>query len=311
MKRLYHYPLMLLLTVLEVLSLIGFECSYFAQNVLFKPDIYTAAISDEKIGQVIYDDLCEYFTQFSMPTGIPAEVFTDALDVNYLEQCAKNTISDSLAYLTNPNATKPKIQYDFTSLDNSITTYIETYSDENGIERDDEYQKLLDNTIKTSHEQIITKLDVLLLCQFADSSLAPKLHQYSGYINFAVLCTGAASIFFLLVMIIADIKHPRDLPYWVGTILMCSAVTILIPTIYLKKINYFDSFIIRNMHIYQTVTGLFRRLLDNVINFQFIMLLIGCCFIILTIIIHLFYVRSVRKKAAARYDYDENEESYN
>ncbi len=307
MKRLYHYPLMLLLTILEVLSLIAFECSFFAQNVLFKPDIYTTAISEENIGQVIYDDLCEYFEQFSMPTGIPSEVFIEPLDPKYLEQVANKNIADSLAYLTNPNANKPKIEYDFTSLDQSITTYVETYSDENGIEKDDAYQKLLDNTIKTAHSQINSKLDVLMLCQFSNSSLAPKFHHYSGYIGLAVLCSSVASVIILLLMIITDIKHLRDLPYWVGTLLMCSSATLLIPTLYLKKINYFDSFIIRNMHIYQTVTALFHRMLDSIISFQFILLLVGFCLLILTIIIHLFVVKSAKKYAAYDNDDDDDE----
>ena len=152
MKRLYHYPFILLLTILEVISLIGFECSWFTQNVLFKSDIYLTAVNDENIGQVIYDDLSETFTQFAMPTGIPAEVFIDTLDPAYLQQCAEKNIKDSIAYLTDPNAAKPQIEYDFSTIDQSITSYIENYSDENGIERDAQYQKLLDNTIKVSHE---------------------------------------------------------------------------------------------------------------------------------------------------------------
>lgn len=296
MKRLYHYPSMLILNILAVFALLIFEMSMFVRLVLFKPDIYSEMIGRENIGGIVYDEITEYLTWFSAPTGIPPEVYNDPIDKAAIVDGAYALTRDSIAYLSDPNAPDPIISFDFTAVDKNITDYIVNYSQSNEIAMDDEAKKLIDNTLGVVHQQIENRLDVLMLYKLSTSSYGKTLHTYAGVIKMVMIGSGVLLAAIAALMLFIDRRHPRDLPYWFGTILFCSSLTALVPSLYLKWTKYFDGFFIRSEHIYKSVTNLCWMLLERIIDFQFVMLLLGVALILLTIIIHMFYLKYIRRK---------------
>ncbi len=296
MKKLYHYPAMLMLSLLAVLVLLVFEIAAFIQTVVFKPALYSEAIGRKAVINATYDDLETYFTQFSAPTGIPAEVFIDPLDKDVISDSAFQLLTDSLSYLTDKNAPKPEIKYDFKPFEDSVVGYIEDYSDRNDIIKDDSYYDLIDNTVSTGEGQIRHHLDVMMLYQLSNSSYGELLHEKSGLIRMIMLGSGGALLLIMAIMVIIDRNHPRDLPYWAGMVISVTSVILLIPCTYLNKINYFSTFFVRSPHIYLTVTGVFQTMLNMIIYFETVMLIIGLILIVLTIIIHMLYVRYRRMK---------------
>lgn len=308
MKRLYHYPAMILLTIFAVIMLLVFELSMFVKFVLFKPDIYSQTIGMESIGKVVYNDLTEYFTRFSAPTGIPAEVFNDHLSESVLLDKSFSMIESSIEYLSNPNAPEPVFDYDFTSIDKSVTDYIRNHSAAIDTENSEEVQQavsdvdindedLINNTIAVVHEQIQGRLDVLMLYKLSKTGVGAKVHKYSGILPYLLIGSGVLLAAAVLLMLLVDRRHPRDLPYWFGNLLLCSSVVVLIPCVYLQRTNYFDSFFVRNEPIYKSVTGLCSQVLTYISDFQFVAFLMGLALIMITIIIHMIYVKYVRKKA--------------
>lgn len=296
MKRLYHYPVMLILTVFAVFMLLIFELTMFVRTTLFKPDIYSEMMGKENIGGVIYNELTEYFTWFSVPTVIPSEIYNDPLDKAELIEGSYSLIEQSLAYLSDKNAPKPELHYDFTAIDKSITDYTAAQYAEMGIAMDNDANTMLDNTLKIVHQQIEDKLDVMLLYRLSKSGFGAKAHAYSGVVGYLAVGAGVLLVIIIALMLLVDRNHPRDLPYWFGTTLFCSAVTVLIPAIYLKRSNYFDGFFVRSDHIYKSVTNLCKMLLSYVIDLQIFALLTGLALILLTMIIHRVYVKYIRKQ---------------
>lgn len=296
MKKLYHYTPMLILSLITAFILMIFEISAFISQTLFKPQIYSDTMGKGSISQTIYDELDEYFKQYSAPTGIPHEVFTKSLDKKKLSNAAYALLTDSLSYLTNPDAPKPQVTYDFTQLESDITEYIENYSEQNEIEKDEEYYSLIDSTITTAKEQIENKLDIMMLYTLSQTGFASKLHKYAGMVNIGMTASAILLAVLLSLMVFIDRHHPRDFPYWTGSIMFCSSAVILVPAIYLKKTRFFDGFFMRSEHIYRTVTGLFSEILDKIIFSQTIILAIGVFLIILTLVIHKLYRNYCKKR---------------
>ena len=296
MKKLYHYPAMMVLSFFAVIFLMVFEASTFVETVVFKPALYSEAIGRKAVINAVYEDLEVYFTQFSAPTGIPAEVFIDPIKKEELSQSSFELLTDSLEYLTDKNAPKPEIKYDFKPFEDSVVGYIESYSDQNNIEKDEDYYNLIDNTVSTGEGQIRHHLDVMMLYQLSNSRYGGVLHEKSGYIRTVMLGSAGVLVLIALLMFIIDRHHIRDLTYWLGLIVAVSSIVILIPCIYLNKINYFSTFFMRSPHIYLTVTGVFQTMLNMIIYFETIMLIIGLILIVLTIVIHMIYVKYKRAK---------------
>lgn len=296
MKKLYHYPAMLILSLFAVLALLLLEITAYISQVMFKPQIYSEALGRYDVAGAIYDDLNTYFEQFSAPTGIPKECFTDSLDKTKLSEAAYALLTDSLAYLTDPNAPTPTVKYDFTQLENDITEYVEQYSEENGIEKNDEYYKLIEQTISTAETQIESRLDVMMLHTLSQSKFASGMHKYARLIDLAMIISAVLLAALVAAMCFVDRRHPRDYTYWFGTILFCSSAILLIPAAYVNKIGYFDSFFMKSEHIYRTVTGLFNTTLERVIRAQTIVLISGILLIIITAVVHNIYVRYRKRK---------------
>ncbi len=296
MKRLYHYPVMLVLSILSILSLIVLEATAFIQFVLFQPDIYLEAMSRGRVDEVIYNDLVDYFTGFSGPTGIPPEIFIAPLNKDELYDASKMLTADSIVYLTDPSAAKPTINYDFSKVENYVDAYIEQYTDHNGIPKDETYYNLVKNTNATIESQISGQLDVTMLYTLSGSSYAATLQKSTGLIQTGLVVSGIAFALFFMMMIIIDRRHPRDLPYWFGVTLTASSIILLAPAMYLNKINYFDNFFMRSDNVYKTVTSICGVVLNRVINGETMILICGVLLILSTIIIHMFYIRYLKNK---------------
>ena len=295
MKRLYHYPVMLVLTILSILSLVAFEATAFVQFVLFQPDIYSEAMIMGRIDDVIYDDLSEYFTSFSAPTGIPAEVFLAPLNKEELFNASYSLTVDSVCYLSGNTDTKPSINYDFSKVIGYVDAYIEQYSDANHIPKDQSYVDLVNNTNATIQAQISSQLDVAMIYNLANSAYAENIRSYAGYVTKGLIVSGVMLVFLIMLIVIIDRRHPRDLPYWFGTILVSTSVILLAPAIYLDKIGYFNRFFMRSENVYTTVTSICNVTLGRIINGQTISLLLGLFLIIATIVIHMLYLNHLKK----------------
>lgn len=288
---------MFILTMLEILALIVFEISAFFSQVVFKTEIYEEVLDKYKVAEAIYEDLDTYFGQFAIPTGIPKEVFTESITVEDINRSLHSMLTGSLKYLTNETAPVPKVTYDFTELENGITKYIEEYSEENGIEKDEEYYNLINKTISTAEKQITDRLDVVMLYKVASSKFAASVHKYPRLVNNIKLASAVAMGVILLLMFFVNRHHPRDMTYWIGTVFFCSGAFLLIPMLYIKKKGYIGSFFMKSEHVYRAVTGLLGSLLDGIIKTQIIMIVVGVLLIICTLIIHVIYKKYLREKA--------------
>ncbi len=308
MKRLYHYFPMFILTLLATLCLLVFEITLFASNIILKPDIYVNAIDKYNVAEEVVKDLDEYFEFYSKPTMIPKEVFMNTITKESVNAALHQMIADSITYLTDEKAPAPVVQYDFTGMENSVTMYIEDYSEQNDIVKDEEYYNLINNTISTAKEQITDNLDVFMLYKLSNSHIAQSMHKYSKIIGLVRFTSGALLLIFVLCMFAVNRHHIRDMSYWVGTMMFCSSAMLLVPALFVQKKKYIDGFFMKTEHIYTSVTGILKTLLTDTIRLQSIICIIGVLLIIATLIIHAAYVRYCRKHARRHHHHHSSSE---
>lgn len=296
MKKLYHFTPMVILALFASIFMILAEACIFVNGTLLDSDVYYQSMNEKNVSQSMYDELCTYFISLSSATGIPVEVFTEPLDKDELYTTSFKLLQESITYLKDKNAPKPAVNYDFSKIEKSITDYIEKHAEEHNIEKDDEYKKLLKNTIDTAKEQIQSRFDVMMLYTMSKTSFAEKIHNYSFLFGIGRFVFIGLVVILAVVMVIIDRHHPRDFPYWVGLILTVSSGFWLIPSLYLKATGYFEAFFIQNPYIKKTVTGMFEIILSDTIKLHLILLIIGVVLIISTLVIHYAYIHYLKKK---------------
>ena len=294
MKRLYHFVPMLVLSLFAVIFLILAEACIFVDNVFLDSDFYMQAMNEKNVTDSMYDELCTYFDSLSHATGIPTEVFTDPLDKEELYTSSFKLLQESINYLKDKNSPKPAINYDYSKVEKSITDYISKHAEENNIEKNEEYQKLVDNTVNTAKKQIESRFDVMMLYTLSKTSGAEKLHNYSWLFGIGSNVFIGLTVIMLVIMVIIDRHHPRDFPYWGGLLLAVTGCFWLVPSVILKSTDFFSTFAIRNEYIYNSVTGMFNLALDKIMRVQIILAIIGFVLIISTLVIHIVYLHYLK-----------------
>ena len=296
MKKLYHYTPLVILSVFTAIFICLAQAAAFAENVLLDPKIYKDAMDQREVSKAMYEELVKYFDSLSAATGIPVNVFTDPIKEEDLYAASFKMLDDSIKYISDSQAPKPSNSYDFTALEKSITDYIEKDAEERSIEKDKEYQELLDNTIKMAKVQVSSRLDTMMLFSFSDSSVAKTLHNHSGLITVAFWGFVGLAVLMIVIMVIIDRHHPRDLIYWAGLLMAVSAAVFLIPCVYLYKTEYFSSFFITNTYIHKTVTGMLELSLKKIILVQNIVLVIGLVLLVAAQVVHVLYKNYCKKQ---------------
>lgn len=290
MKKLHHYPSMLGFTVLACLLITAAQLCIIIKTTLMKPEFYMDNIRDSKADEAVYNELDKYFTQLQRPTDIPKEVFTNTLTQDKVTGSTKQLAKASVMYITGKSFAKPEVLYDFETLENDITQYVETYSEENGIEKDDEYYDLINKTVESCETQIRSKMDVMMLKKLADSPSVRGLRKLSPYVNAGIVMTLIMFAAILFAMYITDKHHPFDLLYWVGCALFASSAIMLIPSVYIKHTNFFDGFFVENESIYRAMTGLLYSVTDRIFSLNLVLAIAGVTMIIATQIIYVIRV---------------------
>ena len=115
--------LRLILSILLVFSLLGTVGCAVGISVLHSPSQLIAQMHKQNAGQKVYDSLQTRFTTDYNTTAVPANVYMDAISVDWLEQC----VEQKLTALYGADSDL----LDFSALESSITDYFEKYAEEN------------------------------------------------------------------------------------------------------------------------------------------------------------------------------------
>lgn len=306
MKKLYHYPPMLILAILASIAVAAFELCAFAKYMVLNPDYYLWVIQDSKVEEAMYDEVDAYFENLAGPSQIPKEVFTKSLDKKRLGAAARSLTRNSISYIIGQTPEKPTVQYDFTQLENDITEYIETYSEANNYEKDDEYYALIDNTIKVSEEFITRHFDVMLMKRLANSGYVSTVRKVYSLISAVMLVAGVVAVTLIIFMIVIDRKHLFDMFYWIGTVAFCAGGLLLIPSFYLSYTNYFDGFFVEDESVYRAMTGVLYGITDRMTMVNMIVVGSGLVLIIFAQIIHVARVKLSKHHHHHHHDEDED-----
>lgn len=291
MKKLHNYPSMLGFSALACILMIAAQLSMICRSTLLKPEFYMENIKQSKADEAVYNELDAFFTQLQSPTDIPKEVFTKSMTMDNVSGSTRQLAKSSILYITGKSASKPEVVYDFEELEGDITQYIESYSDENGIEKDDEYYKLINKTIETCETRIKAKLDVMMLKKFSETPAVNGIRKLAPCINIAIVMTVIFILAVILAMYITDKHHPFDLLYWVGCSIFASSMVMLVPSFYLKHTGFFDGFFVENESIYRAMTGMLYSITDKIYSVNLVLAAAGIVMMTATQIIYMIRVR--------------------
>lgn len=254
-----------IITLLLVFTLIASAGCITAERFATRDNLVN--ITEEKdISGIVRNELNKYFTEKYAETGIPAELYMNHIDEDYLQSVINNRIDYGFTALSGGNTSEFAEIPQNTALDESIKAYFEEYAESSGYEikdENDKYYKKLADAKKKAYSAIEEYSDVYKFNALVKHGVIKKVKPvYLKLSMITIICLGA-SAFFGLLLLICSFKRTRDALYWIGTAALSAGVLGSIPCLYLLNTDYFSAFSIKQAQIYTSYTTAMKTFTEN------------------------------------------------
>lgn len=278
MKRLKTYLPTLIAAILLVFVLLGVSGIVVVRNFADSARLIQIA-EDNGITEKILTSLEKNYKLKYNETGIPSEVYMEALSEQYINSAVEKYITDGFAVLEGDSAASTFTAPVNEELESSIEAFFSDYAEQNDYEKDENYEKKLESTITSAYSMIGDSCDVYKLNMMNKEGILKKASPVYGMIGAitAILLTAAAVL--LLVILLINIKQIKQWLYWAGTALLTAGIIGVVPGIYFSSSDFFDGFVIKQAQIFTAFTKLMYSAADSFLTNQVILIVAGAVLI--------------------------------
>ncbi len=283
MNSLKKYIPCLFLSLILVFASLGTSAIIIAGKYA-NADKFVELTEENEIVPMIKTQLENYFSDKYNSTGIPAEVYAQAMNEQYINSAVEKYITDGFKVLEGePYATDtaPTFKTPVNEvLEADIRKFFSDYADSIDYEKDDNYNKKVDSAITSAYNAIGEQCDIYKLKTINNKGLLTKakpIYQNLGLISLAVI---AVTALLVVIIVLINIKSISAALYWTGISALISGVIGIIPCIFLNATNYFDAFVIKQPQIFTAFTGLMYSAVDSFMMNQIILAVLGVILII-------------------------------
>lgn len=283
MKNLKTYIPCLILSVLLVFMLLGGSALIIGKSFSRSDKLYELT-EENQIVPKIQTELENYFSDKYNETGIPSEVYTGALTDEYIQLTVNNYIGAGINQMS-PETTCGFDVPENKQLEENITEFFSSYADSVGYTKDNKYEEKLEATINSAYNVIGEYCDVYKFRTMDNEGILNKAAPIYHNLDKIILCTVGASLLLLILILLINIKSVSTVLYWTGISALVSGIIGILPCIYLNATNYFDSFVIKQPHIFTSFTSLMYGAVNAFMVNQIILAVSGAVLILLFVLI--------------------------
>lgn len=279
MKNLKTYLPSLVISVLLVFALLGTSAIIVVKAMANEKSLIK--LTEEKnVSSMVNSELSGYFSKKYNETGIPAEIYTDALTDDYIRESIKIYISGAFDALENDgklNVSLPENK----KLEENLSTFFIDYADSIDHEKDDAFYEKVNATIESAYRKIADACDIYKMKTAGSEGLLSKAGKVYRNIDIMLIAAVVACIILIGLLIAVNRKNLRNTKYWTGISAVISGIIGIVPCIYLSCTRYFDSFTIKQPQTFASFTGFMYKSTDKLIMNHGILIGTGILLIVL------------------------------
>lgn len=272
MRNIKLYPLKVLVSFLFVFVLLGAELSMFAAHTALHISSFETVINQQALEEKAYEALESYFQSRSNSTGIPAEIYLDAIDKNDLQQGISASVANGFAYLHGKSETYT-FTMDFTELETAVRQFFSDYADENHISKDAVYEEKVDAAIEEAEAEIVFIVDTFKLTTMYENGWLTKIRTYIHLLDKAAVALTVLAV--ILCILLFVISKGTEGFYWTGISACTAGILTGVPSIYIKVSDYVSGFVVKDQQIFAAVVGYLQFLTNREIFISCMTVLIG------------------------------------
>ena len=246
MKSAVSYLFSLIVSVMLVFTLIGAVGSLTA-NIKINEDKFHTLAADNDLSGKTRAQLDKYFSSRYNSTGIPADVYMDAIDEAYLDRVINEYIDSGFNALRTGNDISVNVSNK--KLDGSIDQFFVESADSANAKIDDRFEQKLDAAKESAYAVIMEYCDA---------------YKFNSLKKHGVL----------------DIKSKPVTMFWIGVSSLITGIIAGVPSGFLLATRYFERFTIKQPQVYTAYTSVMKQYTNAFLSAAICGAAAGICFII-------------------------------
>lgn len=257
MYKLRNYLLCAAVSILLFFSAAAAEAVIILKNYVLEPSSYHTILKINNVYEKAYNEIKKHYENEENATGIPADVYLDAVTPELVEQIINDNVDSVFSALHSRNG-KP----DYSSAENRLSVlkestdkFFDDYARSVNYQKDDVYYQKTESVFREASENILDITDVFQFRKIEKAGYISKAARVLSYEGKFTAAAFAASGLCLLILILANIKKPAGAFYWISISFGSLSAVMLAVCIWLKQSDYFSRFAIKASHIFSAITG--------------------------------------------------------
>ena len=253
MKKTGTYLLSLIVAVLLVFLMIGSTALLLVDINLTSSKLKSLAAKN-KLGAKVCTEISKYYTDKYNTTGIPAEVYTDALDEAYIRSFVDEYIDSAFDALSN-NTAMSAVSQPNADLEKSIEDFFNDFADKNNYMKDESFELKLQNTKESAYSTIGSFCDVYKFSAMNSKGLLQKASRVYSRRGAATAALLGFTTLMILLLVLINRKKKIAAMYWLGISAVVAGLIGTAPSLYFIASRYFDSFSIKQPAVFTAFTS--------------------------------------------------------
>ena len=279
MKKASTYLPSLIISVFLIFLTIASSAILLVDINVSAPKIRNLAEKIE-LESTIYSEIEKYYTDKYNTTGIPAEVYMDAIDKQYVKSFEEAYI-DSAFEALNGSGIMADIHLANEKLENNIDSFFNDFADKNNYKKDENFTRKLSSTKDSAYSTIGSYCDVYKFSAMSSRGVLPQIARiYSRKSTITAILLGAV-FFIILLLFLINHKKKITVMYWTGISAIIAGILGLIPSIYLVASRYYDSFSIKQPAVFTAFTSAMYKYTEAFMAIQIALLVFGIAMVVI------------------------------
>lgn len=277
MKRSLTYVCSIILSVFLVFGLLASTASVVVKINVNKSKFCRIA-ADNNVSQMAYEQLEKYFSERYNATGIPAGVYMDAIDTEYLDWIINDTIGQGFYALRGYSTVQPSVQN--SSLDESLDEFFNSYAESINYEKDDKFEQKLSSAKTVAYSIIWEYCDIYKFKALNKHGVLGKLTGIYSRLDLIIAISVGISLLLVIALFLLNMKTKKETVYWSGISALIAGLIGIVPSVYLLATDYFSAFTIKQPQIYTAYTETMSMLTKAFLSASIAMGVLGICLVI-------------------------------
>lgn len=281
MKKVTTYLPSLILSIILVLCFTA-SMAVIIVDINITEKNAVALAEKKEIASKSMSQIKKSFKEKSGSTGIPASVYTDAIDDEYLKDVIEIYITHAFKLFTAPelgSGYDPIVPN--SKLESSIDAFFNEQAEKNGYEKDEVFMKKLEATKNNAYKIIGSNCDVYKLSSLYNHGAMPKISKLYKMRPLLTFASTGAVVLLILFLLAINRKDKKVFLYWTGVSAIISGVIGTVPSAYLLATKYFNAFSIKQPQVFAAYTGAMYKITEAFMAASIALIVVGISVIVL------------------------------